>query len=90
MSQHEPLHEKDAQERREEHGERRAPYVSAPVRILYRCDGIDLLAREARVMREEGYLGVVTRYWAGKESPWRIDFGDDYLYLSEDEFEVLL
>lgn len=64
-------------------------YVGALVRILYRCDGIDLLAREARVMREEGYLGVIRQYWEGKECPWRVDFGDEYLYLYADDVELM-
>jgi hypothetical protein len=89
MTADDPRFELDRREASDERDDMRSPYVGAPVRILARFDGNPLLYREARVMREQGYLGVVTKYWDDKERPWRIDFADEYLYLSEDEFEVL-
>lgn len=91
---HQPddLDRRAAQEAAQERGQRRPPYIGARVRILYRCDGIDLLRQEADDMRRAGYEGVVTKQWeheANGKDEWRVDFANNYLYLAEDEFEVL-
>ena len=88
---HQPddLDRRAAQEAAQERGQRRPLYVGALVRILYRCDETqsDWSARTARILREEAYLGVVTAH--ERDSTWRVDFGDEYLYLHADDVELM-
>lgn len=69
------------------------PKVDDKVRVKPEAfDAGDLLERERRIFAEHGYIGRITariQHLHDTDRNWRVEAGDEYLYLTPDEFDII-